>query len=95
MKLTSAELTYVRAKDLFITDKCDGCGKLLNQSYRYTITRKPEVYCSALCRAEVFFAGRREGKKHATHGKCAYWPPSAWGNLSFSTDKGASFKTTS
>ena len=72
MKLTAAELAYVPSQGLHITDKCDVCGKLLNQSFRYTITRKPEVYCSGLCRDDVFFGSRREGRKHATPGKCAY-----------------------
>jgi len=30
MKLTAAELVHVRAQGLYITEKCDGCGKLLN-----------------------------------------------------------------
>lgn len=72
MKLTAEELVYVRSKGLYITEKCDGCGKLLNQSVRYTITGKPEVYCSAACRDSAFFGDRREAKMHATPGKCAY-----------------------
>ena len=72
MKLTPAELAYVRAKGLYIADKCDGCGKLLNQTVRYTITGKAEVYCSAVCRDFVFFGDRHEAKKQATPGECAY-----------------------
>ena len=68
MKLTPAELAYVRAKGLYITEKCDGCGELLNQSVRWTITGKPEVYCSAECRDLVFFEDRREVKEQATAG---------------------------
>ena len=74
MKLTPTELAYVRSQGLYVTEKCDACGKLLNQSFRYTITGKPEVYCSALCRDRAFFgesyrvrnAGRQEAQK------CAY-----------------------
>ena len=40
MKLTAAELTYVRSQGLYITERCDACGKLLNRSFRYTITGK-------------------------------------------------------
>lgn len=72
MKLTLAELAYVRAKGLYITEKCDGCGKLLNQSVRWTITGQPEVYCSAKCRDLMFFEEGREAKKRATANKCAY-----------------------
>ena len=43
MKLTAAELAYVGSQGLYITEKCDGCGKLLNQAFRYTIAGKPEA----------------------------------------------------
>jgi len=72
MKLTAAELAFVRSQDLYITEKCDGCGKLLNQTFRCTITGKPEVYCTAECRDLVFFGDPREAKKHFTPGKCVY-----------------------
>jgi hypothetical protein len=72
MKLTSAELAYVRSQGLYITDKCDGCGKVLNQTVRWTITGKPEVYCSAKCRDLVFFEERREARKRVNSGKCGY-----------------------
>ena len=72
MKLTTAELTYVRSQGLYVTEKCDGCGRLLNQTFRYTIAGKPEAYCSAACRDLVFFGDRREARKHSTPGKCAY-----------------------
>jgi hypothetical protein len=70
MKLTPAEFAYVRSQGLYITEKCDGCGKLLNQTFRYTIAGKPEVYCSAACRDLVFFEDRREVKRQATPGQC-------------------------
>ena len=72
MKLTAEELAYVRWKGLSITEKCDGCGKLLNQSVRYTITGKLEVHCSAACRDSAFFRDRSEAEKHARPGRCAY-----------------------
>jgi hypothetical protein len=72
MKLTPPELAYVRSQGLHVTEKCGGCGKLLNQTVQYTIYGKPEVYCSAVCRDSVFFGDRREAKKAATPGKCAY-----------------------
>ena len=71
MKLTATELAYVRSQGLYITEKCDECGKLLNQSSRYTIMDKPEVYCSAACRDRVFFDDSREAKKQASPRKCA------------------------
>ena len=49
MKLTATELAYVRSQGLYITEKCDGCGKLLNQTVRYTTPGRPEVWCSAAC----------------------------------------------
>ena len=72
MELSTHELAYVRAQGLHITEKCNGCGKLLNQTIRYTIAGKPEVYCSAACRDSTFFGDRQEAKKHATPGKCTY-----------------------
>jgi len=72
MKLNTAELVHVRSQGLYITEKCDGCGKLLNQTLRFTIAGKPEVYCSAACRDLVFFGDRREARKQSTPGKCVY-----------------------
>ena len=72
MKLTTAELAYVRSQGLYVTEKCDGCGKLLNETLRYTIAGKPEVYCSAGCRDLAFFGDTREAKKRSTPGKCVY-----------------------
>ena len=70
MKLTPFELAYVRSQGLYVTEKCDQCGKLLNQGVRYTITGKPEVFCSAACRDLVFFRDRLEARKHSSPGKC-------------------------
>ena len=72
MKLTATELAHVRTQGLYITGKCDGCGKLLNQTIRYTIAGKPDVYCSAGCRDLPFFGNAREAKKRSTPGKCVY-----------------------
>jgi endogenous inhibitor of DNA gyrase (YacG/DUF329 family) len=71
VKLTPTELAYVRSQGLYITEKCDECGKLLNQTVRYTITGKPEVYCSAECRDKVFFADSEEAKKRPASRVCA------------------------
>jgi hypothetical protein len=70
MKLTASELAYVRAQGLHLTEKCDGCGKLLNQAARYTIAGKPEVYCSPACRDLAFFRDRLEARKHSSPGRC-------------------------
>jgi hypothetical protein len=72
MKLTAAELAYVRSQGLYVTEECEGCGKLLNQTIRYTIAGKPEVYCSAGCRDLAFFRDHREARKHSTPGRCTY-----------------------
>jgi hypothetical protein len=72
MELSASELAFVRSQRLHITQKCDGCGKLLNQTLRYTILGKPEVYCSAGCRDLTFFGDTREAIKHSTPGKCVY-----------------------
>ena len=49
MKLTAEELAYVRSQGLYLTEKCDGCGKVLNQSFRHTTPGRSEVWCSAAC----------------------------------------------
>ena len=65
MKLTAAELVHVRSQGLYITEKCDGCGKLLNQTFRYTMAGKPGAYCSTACRDLVFFGNRYETRAQA------------------------------
>jgi hypothetical protein len=72
MELSTPELAYVRSQGLRVTEKCDGCGKLLNQTIRFTITGKPEAYCSPICRDNAFFGDRHEAKKRATPGRCTY-----------------------
>jgi hypothetical protein len=72
MKLTATEFALVCSQGLYITEKCDACGKLLNQTFRHTIAGKPEVYCSAGCRDFAFFGDTREAKKRSTPGKCVY-----------------------
>ena len=72
MRLTEAEFAYVRSLGLYVTEKCAGCGKVLNRTFRYTITGKPEVYCSAACRDFVFFGDRHEARKRSTPKVCAY-----------------------
>lgn len=70
--LSTPELAYVRSRGLRVAEKCDGCGKLLNQTIRFTITGKPEVYRSTICRDNALFADRHEAKKRATPGRCTY-----------------------
>ena len=72
MKLATAELALGRTHGFYVTERCDGCKKLLNQTVHYTIAGKPQVYCSAACRDSAFFRDRSEAKKHATPGRCAY-----------------------
>jgi len=72
MMLSALELAYVRSHGLFLTQKCDRCLKLLNQSVHYTVAGRREVYCSAVCRDSVYYGDRHEAMKRATPGKCAY-----------------------
>ena len=71
MNLTAQELSYIQSQGLYVREKCDSCGAILNQSVRYTITGKAEVYCSANCRDGVFFEDQLERKKRASPGRCA------------------------
>lgn len=50
MKLTDSEIERIRSRGLYITEKCDACGKILNQSHRYTWAGRAEVFCTAACR---------------------------------------------
>lgn len=70
MKLTPSELMQVRSQGVYVTEKCDGCGKVLNQTFRYAIAGKPEVYCSAVCRDSVFFGSVEKAVKHSRPGRC-------------------------
>lgn len=72
MKLTATELAFVRRKGLYNTEMCDRRETLLNQTLRYTITGKPEAYCSAACRDLVFFGDCREVRMRSTPENCAY-----------------------
>jgi hypothetical protein len=50
MKRTTKESDEIKSQGLYIADKCDSCGKLLNQTIRYTRPdRKGYTYCSAEC----------------------------------------------
>jgi len=71
VKLTPRKFAYVRSQGLYITEKCDRCGKALNQSVQYTVTGKPGIYCSAGCRDRAFFGDQREARKHSSPGRCA------------------------
>ena len=71
MRLTVEEGTTIQSQGLYLTEKCDGCKTILNQSVTYTIAGKPEVYCSAKCRNRVFFENQLERKKRASPGRCA------------------------
>jgi predicted nucleic acid-binding Zn ribbon protein len=68
MKFTDAELAYARSKGLYVTEKCDACGKVLNQSYRYTAPVRPETWCSAACRDNAM--GWSEAKHAAKARRC-------------------------
>ena len=72
MRLTPGELGHVRSFGLYITEKCDKCGKLLNQTFRYTIAEESEVYCSALCRDSVFLGNEEGARRRTKPGACAY-----------------------
>jgi len=48
MKLTTPEFAYVRSQGLYITEKCNGCGTLLNQTVRFTINGKLQRFHETL-----------------------------------------------
>ena len=70
MTLTLQEQAHVQSQGLYVREKCDACGAILNQSVRYTIAGKPGIYCSANCRDRVFFEDQLERKKRITPGRC-------------------------
>ncbi len=72
MKLTATELVHIRTQGIYITKKCDGCGKLLNQTVRCTIAGRLEVYRSAACRGHASFGNGHEMRKRASPGRCVY-----------------------
>jgi hypothetical protein len=61
VELTSAELSYVRSQGLHLTEKCDHCGEVLNQTFHYRLNdRDPRKWCSAACQdADMGWEGRR------------------------------------
>ncbi len=71
MNFTARELSYIQSQGLYVREKCDSCGAILNQSVRYTIAGKAEVFCSAKCRDAAFFEDQLERKKRANPGRCA------------------------
>lgn len=73
MMLTAAELASLSTKGPCVTQKCNGCGKLLNQTVPYTIAGRREVYCSAAWWDTVLFRGRHEGGKNDTGEACLLW----------------------
>jgi len=66
LKLTTYELAYLRSHGLYITEKCGGCGKLLNRSFQYTTANRPEVYCSAACQYKGMGWDRVRSQKAGT-----------------------------
>jgi hypothetical protein len=72
MRLAVAELDHLRSQGLFIRDKCDACGKVLNQAFRFTMPDRAQVFCSGQCRDSRFFSNWGDAHKHSTPGRCAY-----------------------
>ena len=61
MKLSPDEIASVRNLGLYVTEKCDGCPKVLNQSWQWTIKGRPEVYCCEEERDRAFEFLKRRG----------------------------------
>src|SRR5579863_1963511 len=70
MELSVSEFAFVRSRGLYVTQKCDQCGKLLNNPCATRSAACLRSYCSAACRELAFFANRLEAKKHSSPGKC-------------------------
>jgi endogenous inhibitor of DNA gyrase (YacG/DUF329 family) len=66
MKLAASELALVHSHGLFILEKCGDCGKLLNQSFRYTAANRSEVFCSAACQDKGMGWNRVRSQKAGT-----------------------------
>lgn len=71
MKLTSEELQQVRQQGVYVIEKCDGCGKVLNQCLRYTIKDDPRVFCCPACRDRAFLSAR-EIEKACREPRCLH-----------------------
>lgn len=61
MRLNGEEVQYVRSMGLFITERCDHCGKVLNQTFHYTMAGRTETWCSRSCQDEAIGWGTMKG----------------------------------
>jgi len=61
LKLSPADIARVRRSGLHITERCDGCPKILNQSMRWTIQGRAEVYCCEEERDRALESLKRRG----------------------------------
>jgi len=77
MNLTAAELAYANRLDLQVTKECDGSERFLNQSLRYAITEKPEVYCSTVCREITLFGDLQQTPIQSPYSKYPATAPRA------------------
>jgi len=61
MELTPAELSYVRSQGLHLTENCDHCEEVLNQTFHYRLNdADPRTWCSAACQdADIGWGGPR------------------------------------
>ncbi len=73
MKLTAAELTYLRSHGVYVTEKCDGCGKLLNRTVRYTIAGKPAVTARPLAETSRSLVIATKPKSTRAGEVCLLW----------------------
>lgn len=72
MEPSAPEFAHIRAENLQIAGKCNGCGKLLKQAIRNTIPENSEVYDAPGRRDLMFIAVLREAKKCFPPGRYVY-----------------------
>jgi len=62
LKLLPEQIAQVRARGLYVTECCDACRAVLNQSHRWTIQGVNRVFCSEDERDRVYESLKRHGE---------------------------------
>ena len=62
MRISEEQLNSVRQFGLHVTERCDACGRLLNQAFRYMRPGHTEVWCSEACQDKAMGWNRAQRK---------------------------------